>query len=79
MNDVPMQPTAVEYRVCSANSVAALTEAVNEGLRAGFTLHGPLAVTDSGYLQPLVRVELRPIRLPGQDSTIMPVSGILKR
>jgi hypothetical protein len=54
---------------------AALAEDVNRELSKGFTVHGPLVMNGTSYVQPLVRVELRAVKMPEQDAGIVPVQG----
>ena len=76
---VPMQPFVVEYRVAKGNSLDALVEEVNAALKQGFTTHGPLSGNSDGWYQPLVMLELRPLRIGKIDRpAILPVPGILK-
>lgn len=73
--NVPVQPTVVEYKVCRSNNHNALAEDVNRELSKGFTVHGPLVLQGESFVQPLVRVELRAVKMPEQDAGIVPVQG----
>lgn len=75
MNNVPVQPTVVEYKVCRANSGDGLAAEVNAALKQGFTVHGPMmlhgATSLPTFMQPLVKIELRPVKMTGMDSSVM--------
>lgn len=87
MQNIPVQPTVIEYQVCAAHDHEILSKEINKALAKGFTVHGPLNLLEETiatdrkktlYAQAMVKIELRPMNIGGMDSTIMPVSGILK-
>lgn len=73
--NMPVQPTIVEYKVCMSLNPTSLAEDVNRELSKGFTVHGPLVMNGTSYVQPLVRVELRQVKMPEQNSNIVPIQG----
>ena len=82
MQNIPVQPTVIDYRVCEADEPELLSAEVAKALGCGYTVHGPLSVLPNEglilYVQAMVKIELRPVNLGNLDSSIMPVSGILK-
>jgi hypothetical protein len=81
---VPMQPSPTEFVVVESESSSGLSEKVNDLLRKGWFLHGPMTIDRShvgsgprSFVQPLVKIEMRPLPM-GETSRVQPVSGIIQ-
>jgi len=79
--NIPLQPTPTSYQVVQSSDRDAFEREVNELLRKGWTFHGPTMQSGTGpvlYTQPMIQLEMRPIKMPGGDGSIVPVEGIIR-
>ena len=78
--NVPMQPMPTEYKLVRSNDGAEFEKTVNKVLHEGWMLHGPTVQADNGgFFQPMVMLEIRPVKMGKMDGDIMPVSGIIRQ
>lgn len=77
--NIPMQPTPVAYIIIQSASGVIFQEEVNKQLKEGWTFHGPTAISANGlFTQPMILIEIRPVKMGKLDSAIVPVEGILQ-
>jgi len=77
--NVPMQPMPVEYKLVRSTDAEAFQTEVNKMLKKGWMFHGPTTHSDKGYEQPMITLEIRPVKMGKMDSNdIVPVSGIIR-
>jgi hypothetical protein len=77
--NVPMQPAPTAYKLIQAESAGQFEQQVNAALQDGWTFHGPTIQCDSLYTQPMVKLEMRPIKMPKVDGSILPVEAIIRQ
>ena len=72
---VPVQPMPVEFDLIVSDSTKVFVDKVNDMLKKGWIFHGAMQViaNTSEWVQPMCRLELRPLALPKQDA-ILPVT-----
>lgn len=78
--NVPMQPTPVEYKLVRSTDPEAFQGEVNKMLKQGWLFHGPTVISDGQYTQPMIQIEIRPVKMGKMDGNdIVPVSGIIRQ
>ena len=78
--NIPMQPMPVEYKLVRSSDPEAFQTEVNKMLKQGWMFHGPTVNSDSQYTQPMIQLEVRPVKMGKMEGNdIVPVSGILQR
>jgi len=77
--NMPMQPMPVEYKLVRSTDPEAFQTEVNTMLRQGWMFHGPTTHGETGYEQPMIILEIRPVKMGKMDSDILPVSSILRQ
>jgi len=76
--NVPMQPMPVEYKLVRSTDAEAFQTEVNKMLKKGWMFHGPTTHSDKGYEQPMITLEIRPVKMGKDSNDIVPVSGIIR-
>lgn len=74
---IPVQPMPVDYRTIETDDRADLDRQVKVLLDKGWLFHGPLIVdrsTQRTFIQPMTRLELRPMAMPQPRSNIVPAT-----
>ena len=77
--NIPIQPTPTEYRLVRSTDADAFQGAVNNMLKDGWTFHGPTVISGGEFAQPMIQLEMRPVKMGKMDSSIIPVEGGLLR
>lgn len=73
--NIPIQPVPTEYRLVRSTDAEAFQKAVNTMLKDGWTFHGPTFISGNEFVQPMIQLEMRPVKMGKLDSAILPVEG----
>ena len=76
--NLPIQPTPVSFKMVRSLNSDLFEQQINDLLKEGWVMHGPILIQDGSFVQGMVQIELQTVKV-GRDlqSNIMPVGGNL--